>query len=133
MEIVKLDDAKPYEVDPPNALPIHHGVRALRLQGGDASNMDTFVVGLSYYLPGAGVDEHVADTEKIYLVVDGCLTVTAGGESVNLKPLDSCRLVPGEHRTVENRTNRMASMLVLVPKPGGGAAVGSALSDSIRQ
>lgn len=53
--------------------------------------------------------------EKVYVVIEGELTIiTEDGETV-LGPLDSCHIAAGEARAVENRTNRVASMLVTVP------------------
>jgi mannose-6-phosphate isomerase-like protein (cupin superfamily) len=74
-------------------------------------------VGLSYFLPGGGAESSATPIEKVYVVVEGELTfVTDDGEQV-LGPLDSCRLAPGERRSVENRSNRVATMLVLMPYP----------------
>ncbi|MGH9108438.1 MAG: cupin domain-containing protein [Acidimicrobiales bacterium] len=111
MEITRLDGAEPYSA------PGHHGMTALRLQGHDASAAESFWVGLSHFLPGGGADRSATPIEKVYVVVDGELTfVTDDGEQV-LTPLDSCRLAPGEARAIENRTNRVASMLVVMPYP----------------
>lgn len=109
MEITRLDEAAPYEAAN------HHDMVALRLQGHEASGAEHFWVGLSHFLPGGGVDRSATAIEKVYVVVDGHLTfVTDDGEQV-LGPLDSCRFAPGEARSVENRTNKVASMLVLMP------------------
>lgn len=116
MEVTALADARPYEA------PRHHAMRALRLQGFDATQTDGFWVGLSYFLPGGGAERDATPIEKVYVVVDGeVCVVTDEGEHV-LGPLDSCRLAPGEARSVENRTNRTASMLVVMPYPPEAAA-----------
>lgn len=113
MEITRLDEAAPY------VAANHHDMVALRLQGHDASPTDNFWVGLSHFLPGGGAERSATPIEKVYVVVDGQLTfVTDDGEHV-LGPLDSCRCAPGEARTVENRSNRVASMLVIMPYPPG--------------
>ena len=109
MEITRLEDAKAYEA------PGHYGMAALRLQGHEASAAQHFWVALSHFLPGGGVERSATSLEKVYVVVEGTLTfVTDDGEQV-LGPLDSCRFAPGEARAVENRTNRVASMLVVMP------------------
>lgn len=114
MEITRLDDAAPY------AAPGHHDMTALRLQGHGATSAEHFWVGLSHFLPGGGVDRSATEIEKVYVVVDGRLTfVTDEGEET-LGPLDSCRFAPGEARAVENRTNKVASMLVVMPYPPAG-------------
>jgi len=57
--------------------------------------------------------------EKVYVVVDGEVTVTTDDSEVTLKSLDSCHLPPGQARSIVNRTNRPASMLVVMPYPDG--------------
>lgn len=111
MEVSRLDDAKPYEA------PKHFDMRGLRLQGFDASAAESFWVGLSHFLPGGGAEMDATPIEKVYVVVDGEVTVTTDDGATTLGPLDSCRLAPGEARSIVNRTNRPASMLVVMPYP----------------
>lgn len=113
MEVVRLQDARPYEA------PNHFDVRSLRLQGFDASDAQGFWVGLSHYLPGGAAERDATPIEKVYVVLDGELTVVTDDGETTLAPLDSCRLAPNEARSVENRTNRPASMLVVMPYPEG--------------
>lgn len=115
MDVQRLTDARPYPLDPPGQPKRHHGVKALRLQGAEVTGMQEFMVGLSYYLPGACVDDHNAETDKVYIVLNGHLTVTANGQNTVLGPMDSCRLVAGEPRRVDNLSNEMASMFVIIP------------------
>lgn len=113
MEITRLDAAAPY------ATAGHHDMVGLRLQGHQASGAENFWVGLSHFLPGGGAERSATPIEKVYVVVDGQLTfVTDSGDEV-LGPLDSCRFAPGEARSIENRTNQVASMLVIMPYPEG--------------
>jgi quercetin dioxygenase-like cupin family protein len=113
MQLTRLSDAQPYEAAK------HFDMRGLRLQGWDASPAEGFWVGLSQFLPGGGAESDSTPLEKVYVVLDGEVTVaTEEGESV-LGPLDSCYLAPGERRSIENRTNRTASMLVVMPHPAG--------------
>jgi mannose-6-phosphate isomerase-like protein (cupin superfamily) len=91
----------------------------LRLQGYDASDAEAFSVGLSHFLPGGGAEFDATPIEKVYVVVSGEVTVVTDEGEVTLRPLDSCRLAPGEARAVENRTNLPASMLVVMPYPDG--------------
>lgn len=112
MDITRLADAKPYEA------PKHHGMRPLRLQGFDASSADFAWTGLSYILPGGGADMDAGPLPKIYVVIEGEVTVELGtGEVHVLKPLDSCFIPGGEAREVRNDTNAMAKMLVVMPYP----------------
>jgi hypothetical protein len=43
--------------------------------------------------------------------------------------MDSCRLAPGERRSIINRTNLTATMLVIMPYPEGGPPVAATLSE----
>jgi quercetin dioxygenase-like cupin family protein len=111
MEVVRLESARPYFA------PKHEDVRCLRLQGFEASGAASFSVGLSHFLPGGGAEMDATPVEKVYVVVAGELTVTTSDGSVTLGELDSCRLAPGEARSIANRTNRPASMLAIMPYP----------------
>jgi quercetin dioxygenase-like cupin family protein len=94
---------------------------ARRLQGHEATSTTANWVGLSRFLPGGGAGPSASGVERIYVVLDGEITVTGGdgAESV-LRRLDSVVFAPGETRTVENRTALPASMLVLMPYPAPG-------------
>jgi uncharacterized cupin superfamily protein len=111
MEVVRLNDARSYEA------PLHVDVRTLRLQGFDASGAEAFWVGLTHFLPGGGAERDATPLEKVYVVLDGEVTVVTDDGEATLHPLDSCRLSPGEARSVENRTKRTAAMLVVMPYP----------------
>ena len=113
MQVVRLHDARPYEA------PKHFGMRSLRLQGFDASDVQQFWVGLSHFLPGGGAERDATPLEKVYVVLDGEVTVVTDDGETTLAPLDSCRLAPNEARSIENRTNQPASMLVVMPYPDG--------------
>ncbi len=113
MEVMRLGEAQPYEA------PKHFDMRGLRLQGFDASGAENFWVGLSHFLPGGGAEMDATPLEKVYVIVKGEVTVTTEAGDITLGPLDSCRLAPGEARSILNRTNRPASMLVVMPYPEG--------------
>jgi quercetin dioxygenase-like cupin family protein len=108
MEVTRLADALPYDA------PKHHGIAALRLHGGGQSSTERMVVGLSHFLPGGGADESSSEAERVYVVLEGQITVTTEDGPVLLGPMDSCLIRPGETRSVQNATNRPASMLVIV-------------------
>jgi mannose-6-phosphate isomerase-like protein (cupin superfamily) len=113
MHVTRLADATPYEA------PKHHDMVGLRLQGWDVSPTRAFWVGLSQFLPGGGAESDATPLEKVYVVLDGTVTiVTDDGES-ELGPLDSCYLAAGERRSIHNRSNRTAYMLVAMPYPEG--------------
>jgi len=109
MEVTRLADALPYDA------PKHHGIAALRLHGGGQTNTERVVVGLSHFLPGGGADESSSEVERVYVVLEGQITVTTEDDgAVVLGPLDSCLIPPGETRSVQNASNLPASMLVIV-------------------
>jgi len=111
MEVVRLQDARPFDA------PRHVACRALRLQGWDATSARGFWVGLSHFLPGGGVERDATPLEKVYIVIEGELTVVTDEGEATLRPHDSIYLAPDEARSLENRTNRPASMFVVMPYP----------------
>ena len=111
MEVTRIDEAKSYEA------PKHFDMRGLRLQGFDATGAESFWVGLSNFLPGGGAEMDSTPLEKVYVVIEGRLTVSTEAEDTELGPLDSCYLAAGEARSIENRTNLPALMLVVMPYP----------------
>ncbi len=75
MHVTRIQQAKPYDAK------LHHVMTALQLQGGAASETKQFTLGLSHFLPGGGAEASASNTEKIYLVISGEVTiVTAAGE-----------------------------------------------------
>jgi len=110
MEITRFEDAKRYDA------PKHFDMRALRLQGLDASSADFASAGLSYFLPGGGAEMDAGALGKIYIVLDGCISITLGDGSTHvLAKLDSCFIPAGEARAIRNHGNVVASMLVVMP------------------
>ncbi len=115
MQVTRLEDALPYEA------PKHFDCRALRLQGWDATETQGFWVGLSHFLPGGGCELDATPLEKVYVVTEGEVTVVTETGETTLRPYDSCHLAPNEARSIENRTNRPASMITVLPYPPGRA------------
>lgn len=113
MHVKRFEDAEPYEA------PNHRGVVGLRLQGFEAGGPENQWVGLSQFLPGGGAGPDSTPFEKVYVVLDGEMTVTAGGEETVLGRFDSCTVAPGEEREIENRSNHACTMLVVIPYPEG--------------
>lgn len=109
MKVTRIDDARPYEA------PGHFDMLGLRLQGKEASPSEVLTLGLSHFLPGGGASESASALERIYIVVEGEMTVTVAGEEVVLAALDSVLILAGEPRALVNRTNRPAAMLVVMP------------------
>jgi glyoxylate utilization-related uncharacterized protein len=116
MDIVRLADARAY------VAPKHHDMRALRLQGLAASSADFGWVGLSYFLPGGGAEMDAGALGKIYVVLDGEITIELGdGDTQVLRKLDSCFIPAGEAREIRNAGNALATMLVVMPNAGNRA------------
>jgi glyoxylate utilization-related uncharacterized protein len=112
MEITRISEAKPYEA------PKHFDVRGLRLQGFDASSSSFAWTGLSYFLPGGGASMDASPLEKIYVVLEGEVTIELGdGTTHLLKKFDSCFIPGSEAREIRNEGNAVASMLVVMPYP----------------
>jgi quercetin dioxygenase-like cupin family protein len=113
MEVTRIDDAPAY------VAPGHFDMRGVRMQGWDVTSSQGFWVGLSHFLPGGGVDKDAGSLEKIYVLIEGEVTVITDSGEVTLHPLDSCYIAPGEARSIENRGSKTALMLVVAPYPDG--------------
>lgn len=109
MQLVRITDAQPYEA------PRHHGMSTLRLQGGEASPLRAFTVGLSQALPAGGADLSASPLDRVYIVLEGELFVQSGAENASLSRLDSCWIPAGEERLIANRTNTTVTFLVVMP------------------
>ena len=108
MKKVRFSDVKPY------AAPKHFNVSTLRLQGKDETGIQKFWMGLSYFLPGGGSEWGYEDspTEKVYIVLDGEITIKSKTEEFILGPMDSLYIAPFEGREIINKTNKIVTMLV---------------------
>ena len=113
MKTNRFDDVLGYEA------PNHFGCSSFRLQGFDASETENFWVGMSHFLPGGGCSHEATPLEKVYVVVAGEITVITDTEEVTLGVSDSCHIPANEARSVANRSNNVASMIVVMPYPPG--------------
>ena len=111
MKINRLVDIEEYEAKG------HFDMKGFRMQGFDASDTENFWVGLSYFLPGGGTTHSATPIEKVYVGIEGELTVITDDREDNLRPMDSCYLAPNEGRAIINRTNKIATILVIMPYP----------------
>jgi quercetin dioxygenase-like cupin family protein len=109
MQVIGIEDAGTYQA------PGHFDVRTLRLQGAEATPVENFTVGLSVFLPAGGCEMSTTPLEKVYVVVEGEVTIVTDEGEATLGPLDSIYLAPNEARAIENRTNKAATMLVVMP------------------
>jgi uncharacterized cupin superfamily protein len=113
MHLKRFAEAKPY--DAPN----HRGVVGLRLQGFEPGGPTNQWVGLSQFLPGGGAGPDSTPFEKIYVVLEGEMTVIIDGRETVLGRYDSCTIAAGEAREIINRRNDVCTMLVVIPYPLG--------------
>ena len=116
MHVKPFAEAKPY--DAVN----HRGCTGLRLQGFEENGPKNQWVGLSHFLPGGGAGPDSTPFEKVYVVVEGEMTVIVGGQETVLKGFDSCTIAPNETREIVNRSNQICTMLVVLPYPPGHKA-----------
>ena len=98
------------------------GAEALRLHCASVAGLrrvrrQNFNVGLSHFLPAGGVQRDATPLEKVYVVTEGEITIVTDDGEVTLHPYDSVYLAPNEARAIENRTNRPASMITVMPYP----------------
>lgn len=113
MLVKRFQDAKPY--DAPN----HWGVVGLRLQGFEPGGPTNQWIGYSQFLPGGGAGPDSTPFEKVYVVLEGEMTLEWDDQTAVLGPMDSCTVPAGQLRRIENKTNHVCKMLVVIPYPPG--------------
>lgn len=113
MKVVKFDGVKAY--NPPG----HIDMAALKLQGKAETGLDAFWIGLSHFLPNGRAEWEGEENpkEKVYIVLEGELTVRTKDETTILKQWDSVFIMPNEGRELINETNRTTSILVIASNP----------------
>ncbi len=111
MKKVELKDVKPYDA------PGHFNMTAMRLHGKEETGAQKFWMGLSHFLPQGGAEFASSPMEKIYFVLEGEVTVKTEKEEITLGPWDSVFIGPDEGRSIINKTNKPASMLVIINYP----------------
>ena len=111
MKVTRLEEAVKYS--PPK----HYDCFAMHLQHKNLGCEAPYGVGCSYILPGGKAEWDATALEKIYIVLDGEITVEFEDQEVKLGPMDSIFIGPGENREVRNETNSVATMLVVMPYP----------------
>jgi mannose-6-phosphate isomerase-like protein (cupin superfamily) len=108
MIVRKLSEAKPYEA------PNHRDYKSLRVFGAEMGGSQTLIFGISHFLPGGGAGPDASPPEKVYIVLEGELTVIVGGKETVLKKHDSCVIGPNESREIINRGNDVCTIAVAV-------------------
>ena len=96
--------------------PAHFNMRSARFQGEAETGLKSFWCGLSHYEPGGGIEWSGEDSpnEKMYMVLEGELTIKGKDEEFVLGPKDSLYIGPNEGRSLINKGSKTATMLVVV-------------------
>ncbi len=113
MFVKRFTDAKPY------VAANHREVCGLRIQGFEPGGPTNQWLGLSQFLPGGGAGPDSTPTEKVYFIIDGEMTIIVDGKETVLGKFDSVTIPAGEVRELINKTNRVVTMLVVIPYPEG--------------
>ncbi len=116
MNVIRFDEAPPYEA------PGHHAMHMVRLQGREAGPADVLWLGVSRIEPGGGTTLDASGLEKMYVVLEGEITISNGQEEVALRRWDSCRIAPNEPRALKNNTSTTAIILLAMPLPAAAPA-----------
>ena len=111
MLIKRFEDAEKY--DAPN----HWDVTGLRLQGFEAGGPTNQWIGFSQFLPGGGAGPDSTPFEKVYVILEGEMTIEWDGKTEVLGAMDSCTTPAGQARRIENKSNHVCKMLVVIPYP----------------
>ena len=109
MRKVTVSEAKAYNA------PGHFDMRAIRLHSKEESDCVNFTLGMSHFLPGGGTDYVEPPVEFIYFILEGEMTVSdkEGKEICTLKKHESMHFAAGEGKSILNKTNYPATMLVI--------------------
>jgi hypothetical protein len=112
MHLVPFAGAPAYEA------PGHYDMTMRRLQGREAGPSDTVWIGVSVIEAGGGTTASASLSEKFYVVIEGAVEITASLDgrktTAVLRPLDSCRIAPGETRELHNPGRQPAKVLLVM-------------------
>ena len=110
MKKVEIKNVSPYSA------PLHFDMKAMKLHGTEETGAKQFWMGMSYFLPGGGAEwaYDESPTEKIYFVLDGEIVVTSKEGDYVLQKGDSIFIGPNEGRSMLNKTNQVATVLVVI-------------------
>ncbi|RFB79800.1 cupin domain-containing protein [Methylovirgula sp. 4M-Z18] len=119
MHVTRFFAAPPYDA------PGHEHMRMVRLQGREAGPTDSLWMGVSIVEPNGGTTLGASHLEKIYVVLDGEISISNGQEQMTLSRWDSCRIAPFESRQLRNMSSRPACVLLAMPlhEPPAAATV----------
>src|ERR1700692_3982367 len=83
MKVTRLQEAPAYQAVK------HNGAHTMHLQHKQLGADGPFWVGCSYYLPGGKAEWDATPTHKVYIILEGEMTVVTEEGEVVLHPLDS--------------------------------------------
>jgi glyoxylate utilization-related uncharacterized protein len=106
MKKVTLADTKPH------AGPGHHNMVAFNYSGKEETGCQKFRVGVSYYLPGGGINFSSENSphEFFLLVLEGEMAVRNKTQEYTLGPMEGVYIGPYEGRELINKTNKPAKI-----------------------
>jgi len=109
MNVTRFDAAPDYF--PPE----HFDMRCVRLQGKEAGPSASMIMGCSIIQPGGYIPLSGSPLEKLYLVIEGEVTVSTATETSVLQRFDSCRIAPDEAREIRNASDKVAMIVLAMP------------------
>ncbi|MDR1816212.1 MAG: cupin domain-containing protein [Clostridiales Family XIII bacterium] len=111
MKKISINDVGSYSA------PGHFDVACFRLQGKEESGIKTFWIGKSVFLPGGGAEwgyEKDSPNEKVYIVLEGEMTVKSKDETFHLVKGDTLFIGPNEGREMKNEGKGACELLVVI-------------------
>lgn len=113
MHVTRYREARTYEA------PNHDRMTCYRLQGKEASLSSQMWMGMSIIEPGGQTSLDGSDVEKIYFLLEGELTViceSSNGQisEATLYPYDSCIFFAGEKRQLQNRSQKISKVILVM-------------------
>ena len=112
MKIVRNDDLVQYN---PKG---HYNMLARRAHSAELTGTKYLTIGLSVFNPGGGAEASIVPEgmELVYFIIDGEMELTTPEGVTTLTTGDSAVFMAGDERSVVNRTNTVARMLVISAK-----------------
>lgn len=95
--------------------PDHFDMRCVRLQGKEAGPSASMIMGCSIIEPGGHIPLSGSPLEKLYLVIEGEVTLSTTTETAVLRRFDSCRIAPDEAREIRNASDKVAMIVLAMP------------------
>ena len=111
MYIRTVNDAEHYETHN------HQKCHAGSLAGFEYYGSKNFWVGYSRLLPGGGAGPDSSPLEKVYVIINGSLTIKVDGNTKIANPGDTVFIPGGKEREIRNETNEVVIMNVVMPYP----------------